>query len=1139
MCKTGPDLSAFALDCQSLADSDLGADGIAAGSDGALWIAERNGNGIHRVATNFDHVDYPLPHAASNPVGITAGPDGALWFTEILGNRIGRITTGGTIKEFDLPNANSDPTGITAGPDGALWFTEAAGNRIGRITTSGAITEFPIPTANAGARGIVTGPDGKLWFTEETAGKIGRLDPAPAASVALAGGTPLTGHILALNPTGSKPGSAAISHYAYDLDGSGRFDAICPPNAPLAYKMFDTPGSHVIGLQAIDVNGLKATTHLALNITGKAIRRAHASADPKLAELTHFWCGDKSALSRIDTSYLPPLFTSSVKAVGVDVTQGVEPSPPKPSFLSIIARKLLPFRDISVAGSVFLRNDQENPRDHQVTWLQKGGKTIVRVYASSLIAPNGSSVRNVQMKLYGVGLGGGPSGSGNLPGSPLISQTGPLTVPVGPPFTTHAMRISYDALDGNLPVFTFTLPDSWTAGRIGLLAVPTLVGPRLDRQCDTLTCKLNQQGGANVEFNNTGLTIVRSVAMTATGDAALPSPSTIFDSASNLSPNATLPTPYQGTISIDPITTCKAGDKSTPCTNPNGYATTLIGNWTAANYPAVLSLIKVSTIGVHKGYSQINGYSSWPGGCTNIPAGGALCENETVTPISQVDAGRPITSVAHEMFHDLGRNHADDSSASACGGNGDGKPDARGHTQAIGLDRHAGSGGSVKNPYKIISSDLPGQPAEEFDLMSYCTDNYPETNSWESEYDWDGIAGDWIFFEKRALQGSFRRSPIASLAAAGPTLHVTGSTIGGTTSITQVIPAKTGASAAIAAAPKSSLYHAVVRNGTGAVVGDVPLGVEFGHLDGKVPTPVATFDGIVPAGGAATQVQIVRAGTTIATKAKSAHAPTVKSLSPRRGTIGKRHTVKVRWKASDADGDPLMARVDYSINNGKTWRTVFSGPSKGTTTLPSRYFTGSTRARIRVAVNDGFNEATVKSGKLRAVGSRPTISILDPRRNEKTDADGTLFLHATAFDDALRHLTGRHLRWTTGKRKLGSGEALGVTRLKPGKVKITLRATDRNHRSASKSVTVRVQSVRPFFTRLTVPKKLSSRTRTVKLRVATNLATTLSAGGKHFKVGTKTKTVRVPIKRGSSTLSLRLGLKAFGRSAAQTLKIPR
>src|ERR1035438_519846 len=106
---------------------------------------------------------YPLPDDYGNATGIAAGSDGALWFTEYNGNKIGRITTAGAITVFPVPTAGSSPMSITAGPDGALWFTESAGTQLGRITTAGVITEYPLqPQTGVGA--ITAGPDGALWF---------------------------------------------------------------------------------------------------------------------------------------------------------------------------------------------------------------------------------------------------------------------------------------------------------------------------------------------------------------------------------------------------------------------------------------------------------------------------------------------------------------------------------------------------------------------------------------------------------------------------------------------------------------------------------------------------------------------------------------------------------------------------------------------------------------------------------------------------------------------------------------------------------------------------------------------------------------------------------------------------------------
>ncbi len=161
--------------------------GITNGPDGALWFAA---DGFHpaigRITTQGKITNYSKglsPNVALQDIAV--GPDGALWFTESTGDRIGRITTHGKIEEYQKGiSPRSKPYSVAPGPDGALWFTEAAGGRIGRITTGGSVTEYSRGiTAKERPIGIAAGPDGAMWFTEyQTYGsyqvrdsKIGRI----------------------------------------------------------------------------------------------------------------------------------------------------------------------------------------------------------------------------------------------------------------------------------------------------------------------------------------------------------------------------------------------------------------------------------------------------------------------------------------------------------------------------------------------------------------------------------------------------------------------------------------------------------------------------------------------------------------------------------------------------------------------------------------------------------------------------------------------------------------------------------------------------------------------------------------------------------------------------------------------------
>jgi PKD domain len=968
---------------------------------------------------------------------------------------------------------------------------------------------------------------------------------APTSSFTVATANPASGQVLAFDGSTSRAPAGGIAQFAWDFDGSGRFDATCPASHPIAYKLFDSPGLHSVDLHVLDTAGQVSSSHATLTLALRGgSRRArtanNVALDPALNNVKNFWCGDSSSLLGASLGYLPLTFTSDVHAVGMDVTQGVVPTPPPPPGISVIARSLAPafkFRDVSpFAGKlsqyITLWNFEENPRENRISWLQKGGKTVVRVYASAQLAPFGDSVSNVQMKLYGVRDGH------DLPGSPLLSESGPQDVPVGPPFTTHAMRIGYDALKGALPAFTFTLPDSWTQGDLAMLARPVLVGARLDRQCSSVVCSLAQQvGSGDFQFNNTGLFIIRSVAMSGSKDPPMPSPSSVFDQAINLSPVAVLPSPYQATINIDSILNC-VPSPAYNCKNPNGTANGLINAWNNANQPFIPSLIKILTIGVGSGHSQINGYSGWPGACADNANGGAICETSTNSPVSEVDAGRPLTSVGHEMFHDLGRPHADNAS-SGCGGNGEGKPDYRGHLQGIGLDRHPGSGGSATNPYRLLSPDLPGQPTQQYDLMSYCASNYPDNDSWLSPHNWDTVASDWLFFEKRAT-GSPRALPrLATSAAAADSVNVSGYTDATGTHVTRIEPASTAAG--IAAAPSDSPYHAVTHDVSGATIGDVPLIVLYGHLDpahrGDPSTPVTAFHGTVPAAGAE-RLDISQSGVVVTTQTRSAVAPTVRLLSPRRGRIGRGRSVRVAWMTRG--NGPLMALVDYSVDGGGHWRNVFTGPNTNGTSLPSRYFTGSSDARIRVRINDGFNEATVSSGRLQAVGSAPAVTITSPAGGQRVQSDASVYLRGYAFDDAFNVVPTQRLGWFLGRRRLGTGASVSAVDLPPGRDRLRLVASDGHRRSASASVTVTVVAARPFFVTLQVPVRISRGARAVRLMVATNGPATLIAGGRRFAVGRRPRTISVPLRgKGGAIATMALKLVSHRLMSTQTLVLAR
>jgi hypothetical protein len=330
----------------------------------------------------------------------------------------------------------------------------------------------------------------------------------------------------------------------------------------------------------------------------------------------------------------------------------------------------------------------------------------------------------------------------------------------------------------------------------------------------------------------------------------------------------------------------------------------------------------------------------------------------------------------------------------------------------------------------------------------------------------------------------------------------------------------------------------VAHDVAGRVLASVPF-KQYVGLGAAGVDPVVSLEGRVPSKGV-TRVDVVDAGgAVVATRSASASAPKARFLSPRRGgRVGDRGTVGVRWRASDADGDPLEATLDVSADGGRTFHNVWGGPSgDGTARLPAERLDATGDARLRLRVTDGFNETTTTSARFVVVGRRPRVQILEPTPDQRGDAGGAARLRGAAVDDRGRQLTGKRLRWLAGSTLLGRGTTVTAP-LPAGTRRIRLEATDAAGRTGSDSVAVRVRATTPFFLRLTAP-RISRTSRTAVLVVAATQPSTLTVRGHRYAVGPKSRRIRVRVGAGRSAIPLRLTLAAGGRRSVSTVVVRR
>src|SRR5579871_335775 len=800
-----------------------------------------------------------------------------------------------------------------------------------------------------------------------------------------------------------------------------------------------------------------------------------------------------------------------------------------------------------------------------------GSKAIVRVFADAY--GQQSSISGVWAVLSGTDINNNP-----LPGSPILADFGPSYLieqlcvdPRGAPCVPPSERNNPAA------AFTFTLPDSWWL-KTGISLTAQLLPPPETFQaapfypCITPDCLvLGSLTLTGITYTSTGAFQIAPLKLISQ-NSPLPDPWTVFNEARNVAPWDILLTDYQGTLDITSIMTSGCGSPGPPSPPPptrdeiNSCALNLVEDWDEDNGLATGDF----TIGVSnttQGLGIENGCVLFVNRCQ-----GFITTNGK--PLAVTDVKRPLTDVSHEIFHGFGIGHA----SGACGAqNPDPWPDAQGFLEGVGLDRRSGSGG-IAAPYRVIAA-----PPNQFDIMSYCGG---ETNAWVSPINWDkaiNVSTAGLFlreqrpivedganhlvtvlplfrtadlhrdssefpnvfsFRGAALQG---REKARDAAKTAPTLTVLAFVSATGVHITHVKPGE-GQPTTMAA----SRYHCLVRDALGHVLSDTPMTTRVGHIEhgGEVTFLLAR----VPAQGGA-RIEITDNGNVVASRTRSPHSPSVRLISPRPGDhIGQSlpagpPMVAVRWLASDADGDALWVKVDYSADDGQTWKTVFTGQNRNEVDLPSSYFSGSTQARIRIRANDGFNEASAVVGSLSALGSPPVVHILDPLSGARYTTDSIVNLVGTAHDDSFHPLKADQLHWYalvpsiepihSGQTLLGSGEKLTVDGLPIGTESILLEARDDKGRIGNQMVPVQTTAKAPFFIKLDAPRALQSQDLSVTLGVAASRSSTLTIGSGHYQVNRQPTSITVPAPLSAKVLLLNLQLSSDGMTSRRFLRIVR
>jgi hypothetical protein len=757
-------------------------------------------------------------------------------------------------------------------------------------------------------------------------------------------------------------------------------------------------------------------------------------------------------------------------------------------------------------------NDVAHTAEYDGVPLIDAKSTAVRVWTSARLDAAGTPVHGAAVYLYGERAGGAP-----LPGSPIPAIEGARDI--GPALSLGPL-IDQRAWSNPSTSWTFLLPYSWqhSGGEIMLRAVvnPPTAFPRVN-ECSGCDAN-NTMRLSGIRFRRAGTLDIhpfRVIWRDSSGaqQAPPPRPWATFRQVREISPFLIDVHPYSGVINAQSISENASLDG-------DGKTSAILDRLTdavdIAGYPGFLTLAVNRSLG--------------PG----VTAEHFSWQSFTIRTYAVVNDQRPLTSVAHEIYHGIDFTHAGRSCDDAVGRGGAEfwVPDDRGLIQGVGADVSS----LYSSPRQLAVKgffDAEGNPAEFFDFMSYCAG---EGNAWISGLNWTRAASRVAASSSAARTAAVRGRPHADASAAGSALGVTAEIGAGGGNILRVEP---GRGRLTPPAPGSNVSIRV-RDAAGAVVSETPVVVRPTHIDvGATGSNITQVSAVVPAARAAS-VELVSDGAVLDTLLRSRSAPKVRLLAPRSGAhVRSKGSLLVRWKARDADRNRLLAAIDFSADGGRSWKAVALGVRGRRYSVPVELLARTRKARLRVRMSDGWHETAALSRIFRVDGPPPVVSIESPRNGSRLRAGDPLNLEGVAFDDRSRSLLKRRLRWFDGRRAIGRGSRVSVLDLTPGKHTLRLVARDRSGRTGQAKVRVRVGKVRPAFLVLKAPKSVSRRSRRVAIRAAASLPGRLSIGRRSFAIDRRTRRFRIKVRRGRRPLRLKLVLRAGGRKTMTKLRIGR
>ncbi len=686
--------------------------------------------------------------------------------------------------------------------------------------------------------------------------------------------------------------------------------------------------------------------------------------------------------------------------------------------------------------------------------------TFVRLYGNKLSGPN---IFGVDARLYGTTAGGTP-----LPGSPLRPVNGTQS------FTANNTGPNRSAQNGG---WLFQLPDEWT--NAGTISLNPLIDPR--RVWSDPNRANNTVAARSFSFTRKAPICIITIPVRTHAPAASNSDPSLYlmiDTLKRLMPTSDVWLFHQDNdvaqiearFGIPPwkYEPYAIPDDKDKVLNALGLRGDLTDDPDACDDIGAIThyvgLVHAQTP-TNQGGGENLGFGRTPGDALYV---------KLINPalFGAVDwQTQRFNTLAHELSHNYGRKHVN------CGGpaNPDpGYPYPDGSGTNCWLD--SGALTAPGTHFGFHTTNLtPIVPNTTMDYMAY------GAPYWVSDYTWKAIFG---ILSNTAGQARAIQSAQSELAAAGAVVYISGSVTPGqsqgqldyawtfpSTTLSQGILRKLQRSAAPrfgaapAAQPSANAYHLRLLDSRNAVLDDRAVTLTKTE-DADGPTRGFALSFPAPSGQVA-RIELLNGGTLIANLQPGAQAPTVSVTSPAGGeTFDDQMTLS--WRASDPNsGDKLLFTVQYSPDNGQTWRALLTNfpnlSGSNTVTVDLKSISGlpasSAGGIIRVAASDGYNTSFATSQPFKVPNRAPQPTIISPGPGQSLPAGQTVLLQGAASDAEDGGLSGASLSWALDGEPLGTGQEQAIAGLAPGSYTVTLTARDSAGREQTASTTLTIEAL--------------------------------------------------------------------------------